>query len=281
MGFLSDMRDRWRRIEVFTKDSSREGTACSGESLLESILRWRRGAGAAIIAEYKRASPSGIIDMELDIRDYYYQLADLVAGFSVVVEREWFMGSERYIEILRMLGWRGPIIAKGFVFYREQVCRYREAGASAILLIADILDRDELLDLYKYSEEKDLDPLVEIGGNIDPGRIIGIVSPKIIGVNSRNLETLEIQPERMLKTIRSIKREYPDIVVVAESGMRSLDDIARAIEAGADACLIGTELMRNPRRASMLSELYGVLGVEKRYNLESLAPSGGEEVRSP
>lgn len=264
MGFLSDMRDRWRRIGVFTIDSSWEGTAYSGGSLLESILRWKRGAGAAIIAEYKRASPSGIIDMGLNIRDYYYQLGDLVAGFSVVVEREWFMGSERYIEILRMLGWRGPIIAKGFIFYREQVSRYREAGASAILLIADILDRYELLDLYKYSEEKGLEPLVEIGGKIDPDRVIGIVSPKIIGVNARNLETLEIERERMLKTIRSIKREYPDIVVIAESGMRSLDDIAMAINAGADACLIGTELMKNPRRASILSELYRMLAEEKR-----------------
>lgn len=273
MGFLSDMRDRWRRIGVFTIDSSRGEITCSGESLLESILRWRRGAGIAIIAEYKRASPSGIIDMGLDIRDYYYQLADLVAGFSVVVEREWFMGSERYIEILRMLGWRGPIIAKGFVFYREQVSRYRGAGASAILLIADILDRDELLDLYKYSEKKGLEPLVEIGGNVDPDRIIGIVSPKIIGVNSRNLETLEIERERMLETIKYIKKEYPDIVVVAESGMRSFNDIARAIEAGADACLIGTELMRNPRRASMLSELYRVLDAGKRYDPRTPIPS--------
>ncbi|HWQ17252.1 MAG TPA: indole-3-glycerol-phosphate synthase [Sulfolobales archaeon] len=260
MGFLSDVRDRWRRIGIFSLVANNyERVETHTTSLSSEITRWRKERGIAIIAEYKRASPTGIIDLDLDIRDYYYQLHSYVAGFSVIVEREWFSGSPEYISILRHLGWRGPVLAKGFVFYKDQINIYRNAGASSVLLIAEALDPVELRDLYIYSESLGLEPLVEVGSIGALDSLMRVLSPRIVGVNSRDLETLEVSLSNMLGIIKHAKREYPDLLIVAESGMKDLDDIWRARESGADACLIGTGLVRRSDRVEMLSKLYSTL----------------------
>jgi len=263
-GFLGYVRDRWRRVEVFS--TVLYGRGCGGgidrysrASLVDSIKRWRGEAGVAVIAEYKRASPTGYINPWQDLREYYYQLNSLVAGFSVVVEREFFMGSPEYLEELRRLGYRGPILAKGFTFYRAQVDLYRCCGASAVLIIADVLDLHEIGDLYSYAVETGLEPLVEVGSFGVLEKVMEILPLKIVGINSRDLSTLRVDHAGMLDTIRRARKEYPDVVIVAESGINRVDDVIRAVEAGADACLVGTSLMRNPRRASMLSELYAAM----------------------
>lgn len=261
-GFLSEVRDRWRRVGIFslaTHSNLQPGPYTQTPSLISEIGRWRREKGIAIIAEYKRASPTGIIDLSLDMRDYYYQLRDYVAGFSVIVEGEWFSGSPEYITMLRRLGWRGPVLAKGFIFYKEQIDLYKGAGASSALLIAGALDPVELKDLYIYTESQGLEPLVEVSSPGELDAVVKILSPRIVGVNSRNLETLEINYENMLDTIQYARREYPDLIIVAESGMKDLEDILRARGSGADACLIGTGLVKRRDRAVMLSELYSAL----------------------
>ncbi|MEM2202816.1 MAG: indole-3-glycerol-phosphate synthase [Sulfolobales archaeon] len=261
MGFLSDVRDRWRRIGIFSLAANDdEPIKAYTASLSSEVARWRRERGIAIIAEYKRASPTGIIDLGIDIRDYYYQLQSYVAGFSVIVEREWFSGSPEYIGMLRRLGWSGPILAKGFVFYKDQIDIYKNAGASSALLIAEALDPVELRDLYTYSESLGLEPLVEVGSIDTLDTVMRTLSPRIVGVNSRDLETLEVSVNNMLGIIKYAKKEYPDLLIVAESGMKDLDDIWMARESGADACLIGTGLVRRSDRAEMLSKLYLTLG---------------------
>ncbi len=259
MGFLSEMRDRWRRIGIFSLAVNGIYEAngyAETPRLSEEIERLKKEVEIAVVAEYKRASPTGIINLGLDIRDYYYQLHRYVAGFSVIVEREWFSGSPGYIVILRRLGWRGPILAKGFVFYKEQIDLYRGFGASSVLLIADALDSFELRELYLYSESLGIEPLVEISDAGSLERVMKTLSPRIIGINARNLETLEISINNMLSTIQYIRKEYPDLLIVAESGVKDLEDLLKAREAGADAYLIGTILMKREDRGAMLSHIY-------------------------
>jgi len=261
-GFLGDMRDMWRSKAILDIDrdyiciEKRLYSHSEFESLRSSITRWKREAGVAIIAEYKKASPTGIINTQQDLREYLYQLEDLVAGFSVIVEREWFMGSPRYVETLRVLGYRGPILAKGFVFYEKQIDLYRSCGASSILLIAEALELKELETLYRYSEKVDVEPIVEINRFEELEKAMKTLSLNIVGVNSRDLASLNISRQAMLTTVKTVRREYPDLVIIAESGMNSVSDVVEAIEAGADACLIGTSLMRNVNRESFLRDLY-------------------------
>jgi indole-3-glycerol phosphate synthase len=261
-GFLGEMRDVWRRKEILEMD--RDDICVEKplysldrvESLRSSIIRWKREMGVAIIAEYKRSSPTGLINTQLDIRDYFFQLKDLVAGFSVIVEREWFMGSPRYIEILRLLGYRGPVLAKGFVFYEKQIDLYRSCGASSILLIVEALELEELETLYRYSEKINIEPVVEINKFEELEKVMKTLPLSIVGVNSRDLASLNLNRQAMLSTVRKVRKEYPDLIIIAESGMSSVKDVTEAIEAGADACLIGTSLMRNANRESFLRDLY-------------------------
>lgn len=259
------MRDLWRRREILELSARLDGLEAmsprgSFQKLSESVKAWRSRTGAGIVAEYKRASPRGIVDLETGLGDYYNQLKDLVAGFSVIVEKEFFMGSPERIVELRRLGWRGPVLAKGFVFYREQLNLYSALGANSVLLIAAALDDCELKDLYQYSEALGLEPVVEISRWDDVQRLFKIISPKIVGVNARDLETLEVDLGRMVRVVEALRKEYPSTLVIAESGATSIEDVIVAIEAGADAYLIGTELMRNPLRRSFIEKIYSSLG---------------------
>jgi indole-3-glycerol phosphate synthase len=155
-----------------------------------------------------------------------------------------------------VLGYRGPILAKGFVFYEKQIDLYRSCGASSILLIAEALELEELETLYRYSEKVDVEPIVEINRFEELEKAMKTLSLNIVGVNSRDLASLNISRQAMLTTVKTVRREYPDLVIIAESGMNSVSDVVEAIEAGADACLIGTSLMRNVNRESFLRDLY-------------------------
>ena len=226
------------------------------ERLSDAIARDRVRGRKTIIAEYKRASPLEIINLHLPLRDFYHDVAEHVSAFSILVDHIWFMGSPTDIASLRMLGWKGPVLAKGFVFYREQIDLYRSCGASAVLLIYRALDQHELDQLYSYALATGIEPLVEVNTLGEALEAINRLEPRILGVNSRNLDSLEIDRDLMLSIVSRIKREYPDIYIVAESGVRSVDDLKRYIESDADSLLIGTALMRpGSFRASMLDAI--------------------------
>lgn len=258
------MRDLWRRREILELKAGLEDLdlwprRCCLQRLSESVREWKSRAGVGILAEYKRASPKGIVDLALNIGGYYNQLGNLVAGFSVIVEREFFMGSPQIVVELRKLGWKGPVLAKGFVFYKEQLDLYSAAGANSVLLIAKGLDGWELRDLYDYSESLGLEPVVEIDTLGDVQRLFKALSPKIVGVNARDLETLDVDLGRMIGIIEAVKREYPGTMVIAESGANAVEDVILAVKAGADAYLIGTELMKNPLRRTFVEKIYSDL----------------------
>ncbi|MBR2939448.1 MAG: indole-3-glycerol-phosphate synthase TrpC, partial [Kiritimatiellae bacterium] len=144
-----------------------------------------------------------------------------------------------------------PLLAKDFITAPERLEEVAAAGASAALLIVRYLDDAALAALLARTRELGMDALVETRSEEEIARAVA-AGADIIGVNSRDLETLAVDiavSERLLK-------EIPDgIVKVAESGIRTTADIARLQAAGANAFLIGTTLMKSDDPEATLRQL--------------------------
>ena len=144
-----------------------------------------------------------------------------------------------------------PAIAKDFTVFPEQVARQRLAGADAILVILAMVTDDEARRLIQTASLLGMDALIETHDAGEVERALALEA-RVIGVNARDLETLEIDRDRQLDLVAGLPS---DVVRVAESGIGSRADVEAARDAGADAVLVGTALMREP---ALLDELVGV-----------------------
>ena len=216
----------------------------------ESLIR----PGVRIIAEFKRASPSlGDIAPGADPaeRAAAYERGG-AAAMSVLCDAARFKGSP---DDLRRAASASslPLLAKDFITAPERLDEVAAAGASAALLIVRYLDDAALAALLARTRELGMDALVETRSGEEIARAVA-AGADIIGVNSRDLETLSVDiavAERLLGRI-------PDGVVrVAESGVATRADVERLAAAGADAFLVGTALMRAADPAEKLMELKG------------------------
>ena len=205
-----------------------------------------------VIAEYKRRSPSrGSIREDLEPADVArgYEKAG-AAALSVLTDEPFFGGRIEHLMAARAAT-SLPALRKDFVVDPWQVWEARAAGADAVLLIVAALDDDELRGLLALAGRAGLDALVEVHdrGELDRALAAGA---KIVGVNNRNLKTLEVS----LETALSLAEAIPDgVVAVAESGIGTGDDIRRLREAGFAALLIGERLMGAPDPAEALRAL--------------------------
>jgi indole-3-glycerol phosphate synthase len=206
-----------------------------------------------IIAEIKRASPSkGVINDEIDItqlaRDYE---AGGAAAISVLTEPEYFRGS---LEDLRAVGNAVdlPILRKDFIVDEIQIYEAAEAGADAILLIVAALSESELSYLLKVAEDDlRMNALVEVH-TLEELHIAANTGALIIGVNNRNLHSLEVS----LDVSRSLVGHKSDgAIMVAESGISSAAEIHELRLLGFDGFLIGETLMKSGDPASLLCKL--------------------------
>jgi indole-3-glycerol phosphate synthase len=214
----------------------------------------RRGA-VAIIAEVKRRSPTaGPIREDLDPGDRAALYATHgAAAISVLTDGPFFGGS---MYDLRAAAARCPlpVLRKDFILDEVQILEARAAGASAVLLIVRVLDRDRLKALLRYSRELELDALVEVHTT---GELVTALESdaEIIGVNSRDLDSFRIDTAAAWKLVAQVP---PDRIAVAESGIGGHSDVARVAEAGADAVLIGTALSASASPEKLLRELSSV-----------------------
>ena len=216
----------------------------------ESLIR----PGVRIIAEFKRASPSlGDIAPGADPaeRAAAYERGG-AAAMSVLCDAARFKGSP---DDLRRAASASslPLLAKDFITAPERLEEVAAAGAAAALLIVRYLDDAALAALLARTRELGMDALVETRSEEEIARAVA-AGADIVGVNSRDLETLSVDiavAERLLGRI-------PDGVVrVAESGVATRADVERLAAAGADAFLVGTALMRAADPAEKLMELKG------------------------
>lgn len=213
-----------------------------------------KGGGLSYICEVKKASPSkGIIAEDfpyLDIaRDYEKAGASAI---SVLTEPYYFKGSDSYLkEISKTVSI--PIIRKDFTVDEHQLYTAKLIGASAVLLICSLLDCGTIKRYLEICRELGLSALVEAhdGPEIEKALNAGA---DIIGVNNRNLKDFTVDINNCLRLRKLVPQ---GCVFVAESGIKTADDIARLKENGVDAVLIGETLMRAENKTEALKSLNG------------------------
>ncbi len=212
-------------------------------------------AGVAIIAEAKKASPSkGLIEPNFDpIRVAQWYADNGATAISVLTDRHFFQGELDFlIQIRRQVSL--PVLRKDFIIDPLQIDEAQVAGADAILLIAAILNLEQLRTFRLHAESLGMDALVEVHDEAELEQALAS-DAQLIGINNRNLHDFSVD----LNTSFRLKALVPPgIPVVSESGISTVDDVRRLKEAGIDAALIGESLMRAGRQGTLLQEFAAV-----------------------
>jgi indole-3-glycerol phosphate synthase len=208
--------------------------------------------GVNVIAECKRRSPSkGLLRAAYDpvqIARSYEQAG--AAAISVLTEPTFFDGELSHLEAVRAAV-SLPLLRKDFIVDRYQLLEARAAGADAILLIVAALDDGGLSVLRREAEGLGLDALVEVHDDVELDRAVAS-GARIIGVNNRNLRTLDVD----LDASEKLGARMPsDVVAVAESGLKSREDVDRLAARGYGAFLVGERLMTAADPGAALTEL--------------------------
>ncbi|MBR2778796.1 MAG: indole-3-glycerol phosphate synthase TrpC [Firmicutes bacterium] len=211
-----------------------------------------RGGDIAFICECKKASPSkGLIAPDfpyLKIAQEYEAAG--AACISVLTEPKWFLGEDRYLQEIAGAV-TIPCLRKDFVVDEYMLYEARLLHASAALLIVSLLEENTLRRYIKICDELQMSALVE-AHDAQEIRTALRAGARIIGVNNRNLKDFSVDFENS----RRLRELVPkDILFVAESGVRTADDIRMLREIGADAVLIGETLMRADDKKAMLDAL--------------------------
>lgn len=215
-------------------------------------LRQAGACGIAVIAELKKASPSrGVIRADFDVQRLAGELHSAgAAALSVLTDEEFFQGS---LENLRRASACVPLpcLRKDFIVDEFQLLESRAYHADAVLLIVAALGDSDLRTLYKGARSLDLDVLCEVHDEAELDRALA-AGCEIVGVNSRNLRTFEVD----LRTpLRLASRIPAGALPVAESGIHSGEDVRELRGAGYQAFLVGESLMKAPQPGEALREL--------------------------
>jgi indole-3-glycerol phosphate synthase len=210
--------------------------------------------GLNVIAELKPASPSrGIIRDPFDPVELATSLeAAGATALSVLTEGEFFRGSLKNLRDARK-NIQLPVLRKDFIFDTWQVWETRANDADSFLLIAVALRDAQLVELIALGKQIGMEPLVEVHTGEELARAIA-AGANIIGVNNRDLKTLEVRVETSFELIEQIP---DDCIAVSESGLRTYEDLQKLRAAGFDAFLIGEQLMLAADPAAALSTLLG------------------------
>jgi len=212
------------------------------KSLKESIKKSKSG----IICEFKRKSPSNKkINYKSNISEVIngYEKAGAV-GVSILTNKKYFDGSISDInEVKNSIDI--PILRKEFIISEYQIVESKSIGADAILLIASILDKEEIKNYSSLAKSLGLEVLLEIH-SIDELNKISNTDVDIIGVNNRNLDTLDINIENSIEMFENIPSEF---IKISESGISKVDSIIKLIRVGYDGFLIGENFMKRSKPA--------------------------------
>ena len=255
MGFLTDITEESRRrLERSPLDETGLLALALGLPPTRSFeAALRRGSPPAVIAEVKRASPSAgrIADAEPGSLARAYEAAG-ASAVSVLTEPTRFDGSLADLRAAH-LAVRIPVLRKDFLIHPSQVIESRVQGADAVLLIAAALSGSELKAMLAAAADLGLGVLVEAHSEEDLEKTLA-TEATIVGVNARDLETLEVDPARAVALLARVPQER---IAILESGIASRVDVERAAAAGARAVRVGEALMRAPDPAAKLRELLG------------------------
>ncbi len=208
----------------------------------------------ALIAEVKKASPSkGIIRADFDpVKIAHIYQESGATCISVLTDQPYFKGSDEDLEAVKSVV-QIPVIRKDFMLTPYQIYESRSLGADCILLIMAALTDEIAHQLYRCAIDLGMDVLVEVHNREELDRALKL-NPMMIGVNSRNLKTLEVN----LDTAYDLVRHIPDSVIrVAESGISTYEELNSLYKAGYNAFLVGESLMRQPDIGAAVQKLLG------------------------
>lgn len=208
----------------------------------------------AFICEIKKASPSkGIIAGHFPYiqiaGDYEKAGADAI---SVLTEPDFFMGKDEYLKQISCKV-SVPLLRKDFIIDKYQIYQAKILGASAVLLICSLLDTEKLKEYINICRSLGLSALVEAHTKDEISSAIK-AGARIIGVNNRNLKTFEVDIQNAVRLRKYVPK---DILFVAESGIKTAEDIDALRKAGVNAVLIGETLMKSHNKKEMLDSLKG------------------------
>jgi len=238
-------------------DRDLEGSLPAAPPLRDFRAALEQEPGVQVIAEVKKASPSaGILRADFDppaiARAYERHGA---ACISVLTDGPFFQGSLDHLRAVRAAV-AAPLLRKDFILDRYQLLEARNAGADAVLLIAEILDEAELPRLLREAHALGLQALVELYEPANLPRVLD-AGARLIGVNNRDLRTFVTRLEH---TLEVAERLPPGYCLVSESGIRSRGEVLQLGAAGVRAVLVGETLMRAADIGAKLDELRGVDG---------------------
>ncbi len=230
----------------------REQVKALGKGNGEAFLSALKKPGISFICEIKKASPSkGLISPDFPYlkiaADYERAGADCI---SCLTEPEYFLGSDQIFREVRAQV-SLPMLRKDFTVSAYQLDQARVMGANAALLIVSLLDEKTLEAYLERCDELGIAALVETHDGEEISRAVS-AGAKIIGVNNRNLKDFSVDFEN---AARLRDRIPADCIYVAESGVKTPEDVQRLRQIGADAALIGETLMRSADPAETLDQL--------------------------
>lgn len=208
---------------------------------------------AAVIAEVKKASPSkGVIRADFDpvsiARSYEKGGA---ACLSVLTERDFFQGADEYLKMAREAT-RLPVLRKDFVFDPYQVYESYVLGADCILLIVAALGQDQMEELHGIATDLGIDVLVEVHNEAELDRAL-LIENRMVGINNRDLHTFDTT----LDTTFGLLDKIPDNrIVVTESGILTIDDVAAMRGHNVNTFLVGETFMRADEPGVKLMEMF-------------------------
>lgn len=210
--------------------------------------------GMSFICECKKASPSkGLIAPDFPYLEIAKSYEDAgVSAISVLTEPRWFLGQNTYLqEIVQAV--HIPCLRKDFTVDDYMIYEAKVLGASAVLLICSLLSEEQIRDSIKLCDSLGLSALVE-AHDADEIEMALRAGARIIGVNNRNLKdfTVDIHNSGRLRSLVP-----PEVLFVAESGIKTRAHVAALEEMGVNAVLIGETLMRSEHKKQLLADLKG------------------------
>ena len=241
---------KWRSLE----EIRRQALSLPPKAAPFAFERVLRGKRLSFICEVKKASPSkGVIAPDfpyLAIAQEYERAG--ASAISVLTEPEYFKGRDSYLTEIRQAV-SLPLLRKDFTVHEYQLYEARLMGADAVLLIAALLDTDTLRRYIGICNRLGLSALVEAHDAQEVHSALA-AGARVVGVNNRDLRTFEVDSNTCLRLRDRVPVSIP---FVAESGIRTPEDIEQLRGAGVNAVLIGETLMRSPDKKAALDTLRG------------------------
>jgi indole-3-glycerol phosphate synthase len=248
---IVDVRETAKPARALAAEQSRTPDGAAFERALRAN---GLAGGPRVIAECKRRSPSkGILRAEYEPAAHARAYAKAgAAAISVLTEPTFFDGSPDHLREVRAAVTL-PILRKDFIVTEYQLLEAAAIGADAVLLIVGALNQQDLSALIRAAQGHSLAVLVEVHDLDELQRALD-AGARIIGVNSRNLRTLSVD----FDVFAHISAELPsELTTVAESGIRTREDIERLNSIGYDAFLVGERLIAQADPGAALRELVG------------------------